>query len=233
VELWDEEMRRETWELGICTLPAVDCRGGERAALARIEKAAQSVLERTRAVPFFLGGEHSITQALLRPFIRKYKNLSVFHIDAHADLRPEYEGSACNHACALYPASRTNRVVQAGIRSVAPEEVVFTGSGKVKTFFMHENRDLKKLSKKILSSLTDTVYITIDVDGFDPAVFPGTGTPVPGGFSWYEGLDLLRDVCKNKKIAGVDLVEVCPQKGSVISEFNAAKLIYRLMGYLS
>ena len=184
-------------------------------------------------MPFFIGGEHSITQGLLYPFIKRHKNLSILHFDAHADLRPSYEGSAHSHACAVYPVSRTNKLVQIGIRSVGGDERKYHNAGLVKTHLMHENLDFKKLEWDILSELTDAVYLTIDVDGFDPSVMPGTGTPQPGGFMWHEAMTLFKAVCLKKKVVGVDVVEVAPIKGSPITEFNAAKLIYRLMGYLS
>ncbi|MDD4004255.1 MAG: agmatinase [Elusimicrobiaceae bacterium] len=230
LELYDEETGLVTYALGINTLPAVSCKGGEAQVFRRIEQYAETAAG-TGAFPVFIGGEHSLTQALLAPFIRRHEKLSILHIDAHADLRDSYVGSSRNHACALYPASLRRRVVQAGIRSVSDDEAHRLNTGLVTTFFMHSNRDQKKLVKDVLRALTDTVYITIDVDGFDPSVFPGTGTPQPGGFGWYEGLDLLRAVFRNKNVVGADVVEVSPQKGSVVSEFNAAKLIYRLFSY--
>ena len=143
-----------------------------------------------------------------------------------------YEGSKHSHACAVYPASRGNRLVQIGIRSVGADERQFHNAGSVTTHLMHENLDFKKLERAILRELTDTVYLTIDVDGFDPSVMPGTGTPQPGGFLWHDALRLFKAVCMNKKVVGADVVEAAPITGSNITEFNTAKLIYRLMGYL-
>ena len=113
------------------------------------------------------------------------------------------------------------------------DERQFHNAGHVKTHLMHENLDFKKLERDILRELTDTVYMTLDVDGFDPAVMPGTGTPQPGGFMWHEALKLFKAICAKKKIVGIDVMEVAPVKGSNITELAAAKLIYRLMGYLS
>ncbi|MDR0953671.1 MAG: agmatinase [Elusimicrobiota bacterium] len=234
IELWDEETKTETWEQGIHTLPAINCKGSEKAVFDRIEKYATNFLEKNKALPFYLGGEHSISQALINPYIKKHgKKLSVLHFDAHADLRKEYFGDSRSHACALYPASRQVKVVQVGIRSVGSDEKQNINSGNVKTFLMHEHLDIKKLIPAVLKELTETVYLTIDVDGFDPAVVPGTGTPQPGGFSWYEGLELFKAIIAKKKIVAVDVVETAPIKGSHISEFNVAKFIYRLMGYLA
>jgi len=231
-ELWDEEIKREVWEDGLFTLAPVDCTGTEEEFFARLKKYVTELMNATKAVPIFIGGEHSVTQGLFAPFEGKYKNISLLHFDAHADLRASYYGDPHSHACAVRPASLDRRVVQTGIRSVGSDEKQFINSGNVKTFLMHENRDIEKLKKDVLSALTDTVYITIDVDGFDPSVMPGTGTPQPGGFSWYDAMSLFRAVCGNKKVVGADVVEVMPLPNSPITEFNAAKLIYRLMGYI-
>lgn len=233
IEFWDEETKAETYLRGIHTLKPINCKGSEEAVFKRIETFAQNYLNKYKAIPFYLGGEHSITQALSAPYIRKYKDLSVFHFDAHADLRKEYFGDERSHACALYPASLKTKVVQTGIRSVGEEEKQNVSCGNVKTFFMHDNPDIKKLASAVLNNLSDTVYMTIDIDGFDPSVMPGTGTPQPGGFGWYEALYLFKQICLKKKVVAVDIVETAPQRGSHITEFNVAKLVYRLMGYLS
>lgn len=232
IELWDEETKTETWELGINTQPAVNCKGSTNTVFKNIDKTVRNLMQ-YKAVPFYIGGEHTVTQALAQPYIEKYKNLSILHFDAHADLRETFEGTPKSHACALYPASRQVPVVQVGIRSVASEEKQYCNEGKVTTFLMHENRDISKLIPQVLKKLTDTVYITIDVDGFDPSVIPATGTPQPGGFMWYEALDLFREVIKHKNIVAVDVVEACQRKADTITEFNTSKLIYRLMGYLA
>lgn len=233
VELWDEETKSETWECGINTQKDIDCNGSTAKVFKAIEKKAEELCALSQKVAFYIGGEHSISQALIEPYIRKYKNLSVLHFDAHADLRDEYEGSARSHACALRPASKKVPVVQVGIRSVGADEKQYINKGRVKTYLMHENRDINKLIKKVLKDLTDTVYITIDVDGFDPSVMPATGTPQPGGFGWYEGLDIFREVIKAKKVVGIDVVEASVKKDDTTTEMNCAKLIYRLMGYLA
>ena len=233
LEFWDEETKKENWKAGIVTLAPVDCGGGEEKFFGRLEKQTAGLLAAIKGIPVFLGGEHSITQGILPPFQKKYKTLSILHFAAHTDLYPEYGGSRHNHASALYPASRRTKTVQIGIRNAGATETKYMNSGLVKTYLMHENLDFTALEKKVLKDLTDTVYMTIDVDCFDPSVMPGTGTPQPGGFLWYDALKLFRAVCKTKKVVGLDIVEVSPIKGSHITEFNAAKLLYRLMGYLS
>ena len=233
LELWDEETKKEFRTESVVTLAPVSCSGSEKSFFSGLEKNTAELLAAIKGIPIFIGGEHSITQALLPPFQKKYKDLSILHFDAHPDLYPQYRGSARSHASALYPASRKTRTVQIGIRNAGLTETKFMNSDKVKTYLMHENLDLARLEKNVLKDLSGTVYLSIDVDGFDPSVMPGTGTPQPGGFQWYEALKLFKAVCKKKKIVGMDIVEVSPVKGSNITEFAAAKLIYRLMGYLS
>ncbi|MDR0734151.1 MAG: agmatinase [Elusimicrobiota bacterium] len=234
VELWDEETETEPWKHGIHTLPAINCKGRAAIVFARIEKFVENYISLNNPFPFYLGGEHSVSQALIAPYIRKYgKELSVLHFDAHADLRNEYFGDPRSHACAVYPCSRTNRLVQVGIRSVGSEERQNINAGNVRTFLRHEHRDIKRLIPQVLKSLTGTVYMTLDVDGFDPSIVPGTGTPQPDGFMWHEALAIFKAVVAAKRIVAVDLVETAPMKGNNITEFNMAKLMYRLMGYLS
>ncbi len=232
LELWDEELKKETWKEGIYTLKAFNCTKSEKLFFKSLEEQVGHILKSTNSIPFFLGGEHGITQALIPPFLKRHKNLSVLHFDAHADLRPEYEGTSHNHACAMSPISKFCKVVQVGIRNIAPEEKKYTNSGNVKTYLMHENLDIDKLVTKVLKSLTSKVYITIDADGFDPSVMPGTGTPQPGGFMWHEALRFFKKICEKKEIVGIDMVEVSPIKNSHITEFAAAKFIYRIMGYI-
>lgn len=233
IELWDEETKTETWQEGIATLPAVNCAGSTNKVFKEMDKTVRNLMTHKQCIPFYIGGEHTVTQALVQPYIEAHKNLSILHFDAHADLRETFEGTPKSHACALFPASRQVPVVQVGIRSVASEEKQYINAGKVTTFLMHQHRDIKKLIPQVLKKLTDTVYITIDVDGFDPSVIPATGTPQPGGFMWYEALDLFRSVIAKKNIVAVDVVEACQRKADPITEFNTAKLIYRLMGYLA
>lgn len=235
VELWDEQTKRQTYLAGIHTLPPMRFSARESAVTAfpRISRQVAELLRQDGKILFSIGGEHSLSQAVIPPFIDKYKNLSVLHFDAHADMRPEYEGTPYNHACAMYPISRRIPVVQVGIRSVAEEEAHLVNAGKVTTFFRHEHLDATKLIDLVLRALSPTVYLSIDLDGFDPSVIPGVGTPQPGGFNWHEGLEIFRAVIAAKNVVGVDLMELCPLSDTVNSELAAAKLAYRLMGFLS
>ncbi len=233
VELYDEELRRLTYKDGIHTLPAPRLDGPAPKVFPRIEDAVSRIAAMPDKTLFCVGGEHSLSQATIPPFLRRYPGLGVLHFDAHADLRISYGGSRYSHACAMYPVSRTNRVVQVGIRSVGEDEARFVDRGRVKTFLWHEHRDMRRLIPRVLRALPPRVYLSIDVDGFDPAVIPGTGTPQPGGYLWHEALDLFRAVIRSRRVVGVDVMELSPLKDTVSSELAAAKLVYRLMGYLA
>ncbi|MGC8867546.1 MAG: agmatinase [Elusimicrobiales bacterium] len=233
LEFWDEELKKEVYKVGIFTADYFNHTRSEKKFFDRIEKFVECLINSYNAVFVFIGGEHSIVQGLIPPFERKYKNLSVLHFDAHADLRNEYEGNPHSHASALHPASLKSKIVQVGIRSIASEEKHLINKGNVRTFLMHKCLNVENLIPKILKELSDNVYMTIDVDGFDPSVMPATGTPQPGGFEWYDALKIFKAVCFKKNVVGFDVVEVSPIKNSSITEFNASKLIYRLMGYIS
>jgi len=233
LEFYDEETKGETCKKGIYTLKPFPISKNTTTFFQNLKSFSKKIANSFQGVPFFLGGEHSISQAIIPPFAEKHKHLSVLHFDAHADLRSEYEESPRNHACAMYPISKICKLVQIGIRNVAPEEKDLINAANVKTYLMHENLNFNKLAEKILSALTENVYISIDVDGFDPSVMPGTGTPQPGGFMWYDALNIFKKVISEKRIVGIDIVEVMPLKNVPITEFAAAKLIYKLMGYLS
>ncbi len=233
VELLDEETRSQTYLAGIHTLKPVPIYPNEQAptAFPKIEKAVEGWAALKDKTLYSIGGEHSITQALVPPYARRHPGLSIFHFDAHADMRESFEGSPHNHACAVHPLAKLCPLVQVGIRSVAEEEAHYLNTGNVRTFFAHEHPDVERLIPQVLGALTDTVYITIDLDGFDPSVIPGVGTPQPGGFTWREGLALFKAVIEAKNVVGVDVMELCPLQDNVISELATAKLIYRMMGY--
>ncbi|KAF0243192.1 MAG: hypothetical protein FD180_3527 [Planctomycetota bacterium] len=235
VELWDEELLRETCEAGIHTLPEFKPprMRGERYLKALAEHAAELMKEGKVLVS--LGGEHSITPALVEAARTKHPKLSVFQIDAHADLREEYEGKKWSHASAMKRVIDLGcKLAQAGIRNFSKSEVPYVDRGLVATAPAHLTRtaaDQRKAVERFLEHLTDDVYITVDIDGLDPSLVPGTGTPEPGGLSWYETLDFLRPIFAQKNVVGFDIVEVAPMEGSSVSQFVAAKLAYRMMGY--
>lgn len=233
VELWDEELKDDTWQAGIHTFPLWVTDENAPAFFPKLRRKAEECARLKGKTLFVIGGEHSLSQATIPAFAGAYPKLSVLHFDAHADLRSEYEGNPHSHACALYPASKLCKLVQVGIRSAGPEELPNMRTPRVRTFFMHEWPDPKKLAAQVIRELTPDVYISLDLDGFDPAVIPGVGTPQPGGFGWYDGLEILKAVCRRKNVVGVDVMELCPLLDDVRSELAAAKLVYRLMGHIA
>jgi agmatinase len=181
--------------------------------------------------PFVLGGEHSITAPIVKAVAEKHQGLSVLQIDAHADLRDTYMGTPNNHACAMRRVLDYATTTQVGIRSLSPEEAAAIPSLKTKIFYDFNMRDDPKWIDRVVDSLGENVYITIDCDGLDPAIMPSVGTPEPGGLSWYETLRLLRRVIESRTVVGCDLVELAPLAGNIAPNFLCAKLIYKILSY--
>jgi len=229
LETYDEELEVEPFNAGITTLPTLNFSGSIEADFQIITNQVNQLLDDEKFV-IAIGGEHSISFPLYRAYHAKFKNLSVIQFDAHADLRDQYQGTPFSHACVMRRIFSLNqRIVQLGIRALSKEEAKFIKSSSIKTWFAHQL--YKGWSEKILHSLTENVYLTFDVDFFDPAVLPATGTPEPGGFFWPETLKFLKKLFETKNVIGVDVVELSPQPGSRHSEFTVAKLIYKLIGY--
>lgn len=236
VEFYDEELNQETWKAGIHVFPKLPLPFNAPPEKFCV-KLSEFIKPFIRSGKFLinLGGEHSITAGLVPPYLEKYPDLSVLHLDAHSDLRDEYEGSAYSHACVARRISKLCPITQIGIRSLGEQDYKITNKGNIRTFFAHEMRrtETEKLVREIQKGLTRHIYLTIDLDVFDPSCLSGVGTPEPGGLSWYEVLDILRPIFQRQHIIGMDVVELCPLEGNNISEFTAAKLIYRLIGYLN
>jgi len=233
MELYDEELRKETYQAGIHTLSPLtaDARGPEEMITSVYEKIAE-VLSFDK-IPVMLGGEHSISFGAVRAMKEKYPNLSVLQLDAHADLRNSYQGSPYSHAAVARRIASICPLVQVGIRSLSTEEADFMKEGNVRTFFADDIFSESNWRGKVCESISGDVYITIDLDVLDPAFMPSTGTPEPGGLSWRDVLGLLRDLSCCCRIRGFDVVELAPIPGMIAPDFLAAKLVYRMMGYLS
>jgi len=231
MELWDEETQTDVHSVGIFTLPEMDFPLGTMEEVTReIHRVASELVKRGK-FPVVLGGEHSITPAVVGAVAEKYPGLSVLQLDAHADLRESFMGTRHNHACAMRRTLEFARTTQVGIRSLSPEEAADAPTLPTEIFYDYNMRDDPEWIDRVVDSLTDTVYVTIDVDGFDPAIMPATGTPEPGGLAWYEVLTLLRRVVERRKVVGCDLVELSPMGGNVAPNFLCAKLIYKILSY--
>jgi len=231
MELWDEETQTDVHRIGIFTLPEMEFPFATMEEVVReIRRVAGELVSRGK-FPMIIGGEHSITPAVVAAVADRHPGVSVLQIDAHADLRDSYLGTPHSHACAIRRTLEYARTTQVGIRSLSSEEAAAVPSLPTEIFYDHNMRDDPALMDRVVESLSETVYITIDVDGFDPAIMPATGTPEPGGLSWYEALKLLRRVIERRTVVGCDLVELAPMGGNVAPNFLCAKLIYKILSY--
>ncbi len=232
VELYDEELGREPYKAGVATMPRRDfCHVPSIPdCLNIIEKDARNLLRKGKRI-IALGGEHSVTPPLVRAHLERFPDLTVLQLDAHADLRDRYNNSRYNHACAMARVREMTEHVGVGIRSLSREEAVRIAHEKWPIFLAHKMRENPRWEEEVLALITNPVYLTIDVDFFDPTVIPGTGTPEPGGFGWHESLSFLKRLFQQKKVVGVDVVELAPIAGQHLSEFTAARLIYKIIGY--
>lgn len=231
MELWDEEVGADVHGVGIFTLPEMELPFGELEPLmAEIRRVAAEVLARDKFL-VALGGEHSITPPLVAAVAARHSGLSVLQIDAHADLRDCYMGTPHNHACAIRRALEYAPVTQVGIRSLSAEEAQALPSLNTTIFYDATMRRDPNWIDRVVDTLSDTVYVTIDVDGLDPAIMPATGTPEPGGLSWYEILALLRATIARKAVVACDVVELSPLPGLMAPNFLCAKLIYKILTY--
>lgn len=235
MELYDEELETESYkEIGIHTLPPIDTDDGTLdEVIAELFTAELALLEDGK-FPLALGGEHSLTPPLVSAAAKKYGDLCVLQIDAHADLRNEYHGSPSSHACVMRRVLEVCPAVQVGIRSISAEETQAIPHLQTKVYWAKDivRAPLKSWIAKVLDDLSTQVYLTIDVDGFDPSIMPATGTPEPGGLDWDQVTSLVRAVTAHKKIVGMDVVELLPQPGHHASDSLAAKLIYKCLGYV-
>lgn len=218
IEYYDEELKVELPEL--VKIKTVKPETGD---LEEVGDRAEKYLGKFL---ISLGGEHTITSALVKPLISKYRNLSVLQIDAHSDMRDEWEGTKWSHACAMRRVQEQGigRIVQVGIRNTDKSELQYMNLENV---FWGNKFD----TSEVVERLTDNVYLTFDVDGLDLSIMPATGTPAPGGLSYEQALDLMKAVAKRKNIVGADFVELAPIKGFHGYDFLVAKLIYKLIGY--
>lgn len=228
MELYDIETNSEVYKEGVYLADAITENTSPETMVESVHQITKEYINKNKFVTLF-GGEHSISIGSIRAFNECYSNLTVLHIDAHADLRKEYEGSSCNHACAVYEASQSTNLVQVGIRSMDISETRVMNKDKV--FFAHEMATNEYWMEDVIDLLTDTVFITFDLDALDPSILPSTGTPEPGGLFWYETLDFLQKVFDAKNVVGFDIVELCPNETEKSSDFLAAKLYYKMLSY--
>jgi agmatinase len=200
-------------------------------AVQAVEKATIDALQKGKK-PVMLGGEHSLSAGSIRAVREFCKEVMVLHLDAHADLRQEYEGEPWSHACVMRRVHDLGvKVVSVGIRNISAPEYSFCREKKLPVYFMHRLRSLSGWEEMVARELGSEIYITLDLDVLDPACMPGTGTPEPGGMSYLQLLNLFKTLARSgKQLLGMDMVELAPIPGQQVSEFTAARLLYQMMG---
>ncbi|MCC6864599.1 MAG: agmatinase [Ignavibacteria bacterium] len=236
VEFFDEETEKEVcFSHGIAALRAMNL--AKLSGRNVLDVIYNNVSEHIKNGKFVvtLGGEHSISTAPIKAHFDNYEELSILHFDAHSDLRSEYDGTKYSHASfAARVAEFTTEITQVGIRAQCKEEFEFIKQKGINTFYAYQMRNEgfnSELIEKIISTLKKNVYITFDVDYFDPSIMPATGTPEPNGFYWDETMRLLKEVCVNRNLVGFDVVELAPQEDYKFPDFMTAKLIYKILNY--
>ncbi|SDR87366.1 agmatinase [Formosa sp. Hel1_31_208] len=228
MELYDIETKTEAYKQGVFLVEPVTENTSPELMVDAVHQVVKTYIKKNKFVTTF-GGEHSISIGTIRAFNECFDNITVLQLDAHADLRKTYQGSKCNHACALYEASQSTNLIQVGIRSM--DVIETTVMDQEKTYFAHDMAADDSWVDSAIDQMTENVYITIDLDVFDPSIMPSTGTPEPGGLLWYETLDFLRQVFEEKNVIGFDIVELCPNLNEKSSDFLAAKLYYKMLSY--
>jgi len=232
MELFDEELGKEIHAIGINTQDSLKVKGlRPEKMISIVENKVSDILKRNK-MPVTLGGEHSVTVGAVNAMKKHYRNLSILYFDAHYDLRDTYKGSKYNHACVARRLVEMANVVEVGVRSLSKEEKDFLPHNNIRIVNMKDIRKKANWPNIVKGYLLKNVYISIDLDVFDPSIMMSVGTPEPGGMVWDEFLEGIRSIMVNKRIVGFDVVELCPIKNNIAPDFMAAKLIYKMLGYI-
>jgi agmatinase len=228
MELFDIETDSEVYRKGIHILPVIKETSTPGKVVAEVYRNSLFAIK-TGKFPTFFGGEHSISIGIIKAFYETYPDITVLQMDAHADLRPEYNKSVFNHACALHDASKKTNLIQVGIRSMDKSELVHMN--RQKCFFAEDMAENSDWMDEAIRLMTDRVYITLDLDVLDPGIMPSTGTPEPGGLDWKTTVKFLRKVFETKDVKGFDMVELAPIEDNKAPDFLVAKLYYKMLSY--
>jgi agmatinase len=228
MELYDIETRSEVYRKGVFMPPPVLENTSPEAMFKEVYDRTGELLETGKFLTFF-GGEHSVSIGIIKAFYEKYPDLTVLQLDAHTDLRPEYMGTPYNHACAVYDASKNTNLIQVGIRSMDVAEEQYLDRSKC--YFAEHIQGNSGWMEQSIGQMGETVYITLDLDVLDPSVMPSTGTPEPGGMTWYPLISYLKKVFEKKNVVGFDIVELAPIKNLRSPQFLVAKLYYKMLSY--
>ena len=229
LELYDIETDSEVYKHGIHTLSALKADSSPEIMVDQVKDKVRELLDLDKFV-VTLGGEHSVTVGAVKAYREKFDNICVLQLDAHADLRDEYLGSKYNHACVGARVKEICSLVHVGVRSMCFEEKLVADENNI--FFAKDIISDKNRINELIENLPDNLYVTIDLDVFDPAIMPSTGTPEPGGFDWYQVTGFLKAVVQKKRVLGFDVMELCPNEVNKAPDFLAAKLIYKFLSYI-
>lgn len=228
---YDDEIGKNISDAGICTLEELKIENEPELMINAIYNKVKEIISNNK-FPVIIGGEHSITQGCVKAAAEEYENLSVLQIDAHTDLADEWDGTKYSHACAGRRCFEiTKKIVPVGIRCLEKEEADFAHKNNIKIFYARDIADNDDWHEDALLQLSQNVYITLDLDGLDPSFMPSVGNPEPGGLQYYPALRFLRKIFERKNVVGFDVVELCPDEKEVSSDFTAAKIIYKMIGY--
>jgi len=234
VEFYDEELGQETYKMcGISTLVPINFNGKTNAAaIELIEQTTHENLSNNKFV-VSLGAEHTVTLGFFKAHLSKYPGIGILQIDAHSDLRLSYHDNLYSHASVMARIHDLDvDIFQLGIRAQCKEEAdLIKSSPRINTWYAHQIAANKNWQEELIASLPEKIYLTIDADGFDPSVMPAVGTAEPGGLLWFETLAFLKKVCQSKEVVGFDIVECAPKEGEILTQFNLAKLLYKILGY--
>jgi agmatinase len=227
LELYDIETETEVYKEGICTLPEIKGDFSPEEMTQEVEKKVSEIIDKDKFLAV-IGGEHSISIGAVKAFAKKHFDMCVLQLDAHADLKDEYDNSKFNHACTMARIKEITSIVQVGIRSMSKEE---TENMSYDNMFFAEDMIDDSWMEESIDRLKEKVYISLDLDVLDPSIMPSTGTPEPGGLDWTKLITFLRRVFKEKEVVGFDVVELCPNEQNKAPDFLTAKLIYKLLSY--
>ena len=235
VELFDEELNKEPYkEIGIKTLKPFVIKKEIKSALNQLTKINEKILSNNK-FPIIFGGEHSLTVGSIKPFVKKYDEITLLHFDAHADLRESYNGEKYSHASAIKRCLdfRNVKVISFGIRNLSQSEMNFykKNQDRIEIFWGKDKKNWD-LGRLITIFKEKNVYITFDVDGLDASIMPATGTPEPGGLLWEDVLPIIKKVCQISNVIGVDINELAPIKNFDSYNFLVAKLAYKILSYI-
>ncbi len=234
VEFYDEELDQETYKkTGIATLEPLNFNGKVDAeAIELIEKATSENIHNEKFV-ISLGAEHTVTLGFFKSHLKKYPGIGILQIDAHSDLRQSYNDNPYSHASVMARIHDLGvNIFQIGIRAQCKDEAeLIKFSPIINTWYAHQIAANPYWQDEVIAALPEKIYLTIDADGFDPSVMPAVGTAEPGGLMWFETLQFLKKVCIHKEVVGFDIVECAPKEGEILTQFNLAKLLYKILGY--